>query len=274
MEGYAKLANFMGLHDEYAIYRRFRQLNAQNLLYLQAELTHLEKELHNLAQRDSSIPDREFFAKDWWSLSQTENDNDAEQWEKVLEIREKLEEYIEVAKLGSPSPYDLAFLQKWLVRPGMGNYPLLGIDRTSYDPGNDTDLIAVKGRSTPDVFSRWLTYDLIPKWHDAVGRKIKDPEKTDIGEGICDYKDNVLVAIVRVATTVVASLLPMISVVALFFVHSYSLRLVVIILASGFFSLVLQLMTSARKIEVFAATAAYAAVNVVFLTSDITEANT
>jgi hypothetical protein len=93
MEGYAKLASFMGLHDEYAIYRRFRQLNAQNLLYLQAELTHLERELRNLAQRDSSVPEREFFAKDWWSLSQTENDNDAEQWEKVLEIRQKLEEY-------------------------------------------------------------------------------------------------------------------------------------------------------------------------------------
>jgi hypothetical protein len=174
---------------------------------------------------------------------------------------EMLIRQVEVAKLSSPSPYDLAFLQKWLVRPGMGNYPLLGIDRNSYDPDNDTDLIAVKARSTPDVFSRWLTYYLVPKWHDAVGSKMtkrgfQDPEKTKIGEGICEYKDNVLVAVVRVTTTVVASLLPMVSVVALFFVHSYSLRLGVIVLASGFFSLVLQLMTNARKIEVFAATAA------------------
>jgi hypothetical protein len=45
MEGYAKVAHLMGTHGEFGIFRRFQTLNMQNLLYLQAEITHLEAEL-------------------------------------------------------------------------------------------------------------------------------------------------------------------------------------------------------------------------------------
>ncbi|KAI0134161.1 hypothetical protein BJ170DRAFT_690464 [Xylariales sp. AK1849] len=179
MEGYARISKLMGGQDEYAIFRRFRDLNTRNLLYLQAELTHLEKELEGIATRDSLHPDRVYFSKDWWSLSQSE-DEDSEQWEKVLEIRETLDEYnnallkqAKIARLGTPSPYDLKFLQQWLVRPSMGNFPRLGLDRYSYSAENEHDLVAVKARSVPDIFSRWLKFFLIPKWHKVIGEKFK-----------------------------------------------------------------------------------------------------
>jgi hypothetical protein len=91
MEGYFKVARFMGRQDEYAMFRRFKTLNAQNLLYLQAELVHLEDQLYSLAQRDSVkriIP-----IKDWWTLSHSEEVDDSDHWKKVMEIREKLEQY-------------------------------------------------------------------------------------------------------------------------------------------------------------------------------------
>lgn len=91
MEGYCKVARFMGRQDEYAIFRRFRMLNAHNLLFLQAELTHLEAELFSLAQRNS--PDRLRPNQDWWTLYHSEETDDMEQWDKVVEIREKLEQY-------------------------------------------------------------------------------------------------------------------------------------------------------------------------------------
>lgn len=78
-----------------------------------------------------------------------------------------------IANLEPPSSYDLAFLRQWFIRPQMGDYPLLGLDRKAYDPEYEHDLVALKARSTPDFFSRWLTYYLIPKWHNSVGRKIK-----------------------------------------------------------------------------------------------------
>lgn len=92
-EGYAKIASLMSHHGELAIFRRFSQLNLQTLLYLQAELTHLEADLKRVAVRDHADPDRNLYTKYWWSLAQSEEDEEKEQWDKVLQIREKLKEY-------------------------------------------------------------------------------------------------------------------------------------------------------------------------------------
>lgn len=46
--GYPKLATMLGGVEGYAIYRRFASLNARNLLYHQAKLTHLEHQLNLL----------------------------------------------------------------------------------------------------------------------------------------------------------------------------------------------------------------------------------
>jgi hypothetical protein len=93
MEGYAKVAQFMGTHDEFAILRRFNALNMQSLLLLQAEIAHLEADLHKVAASDVKDEARSYYAHDWWSLSQGEGDDDLEQWHTVLEIREKLDQY-------------------------------------------------------------------------------------------------------------------------------------------------------------------------------------
>jgi hypothetical protein len=93
-EGYAKIATLMSHHGEFAIFRRFSKLNFQNLLYLQAELTHLEADLKEVAVRDQADPDRAIYSKYWWYLAQSDEEHDdREQWEKVLQIREKLREY-------------------------------------------------------------------------------------------------------------------------------------------------------------------------------------
>jgi len=64
--------------------------------------------------------------------------------------------------------------------------------------------------------------------------------------------------VLRRAGTVVTSLLPILSVVVLFFLQSNTIRLAVVIVASACFSLAVALMTNGRLIEVFAATSAYA----------------
>jgi hypothetical protein len=96
MEGYPKLAHLMAGYGQIAIFRRFKVLNNLDLLYQHAELIHLEQELKELAERDTSHTDRQFHAKHWWSLSQCDEDEDREQWEKMLEIRERLEKYSEL----------------------------------------------------------------------------------------------------------------------------------------------------------------------------------
>jgi hypothetical protein len=53
MNGYSKLASLMGAHPELAIFRRFGTLNAQNLLYLQAELIYFENKMRKCVEVDS-----------------------------------------------------------------------------------------------------------------------------------------------------------------------------------------------------------------------------
>jgi hypothetical protein len=93
MEGYAKVAQLMSTHPEFAILRRFQALNMQNLLYMQAEVTHLEAELRSQAEEDTQSGQKPDHAHDWWSLSQEQDVSSTRQWDIVLELREKLEKY-------------------------------------------------------------------------------------------------------------------------------------------------------------------------------------
>ena len=93
MEGYAKVAQLMANQEEFSIVRRFGPLNMQKILYLQAELIHLQSDQAQLSERDALHRERQYHSKDWWSLSQGESDDDLEQWQKFVEISEKLEKY-------------------------------------------------------------------------------------------------------------------------------------------------------------------------------------
>ena len=79
---------------------------------------------------------------------------------------------------------------------------------------------------------------------------------TQVGRGIYQYQSSYIKRVVRVLTTVVASLLPMVSVVVLFIVTSDAVRLGMIAVFSALFSLSLVVMTTARAVEIFVATAA------------------
>jgi hypothetical protein len=93
--GYPGLAKVMGPHPGMALFKRFAVLNARNLLYMQAELIDLELQFDILTSQDhtSSDPRRRAFAKEFLKLSEPLDGLQAQQWQKALEIREKLKEY-------------------------------------------------------------------------------------------------------------------------------------------------------------------------------------
>ena len=73
MEGYEKLANLVSASRGINIYRQFAALHAKNLLYMQAELTHLEAQLSDLIREDraSAIAgdaEKEMFPFSWSGL--------------------------------------------------------------------------------------------------------------------------------------------------------------------------------------------------------------
>lgn len=84
----------------------------------------------------------------------------------------------------------------------------------------------------------------------------QNPESPELGDSIYHYKNSFLFGAAHVFTTVVASLLPLLSIIVLFLLSSNTLKLVVITVFTACFSLALALMTNARRIEIFGATAA------------------
>lgn len=101
--GYPKLAAKFGVLPEAAIYRRFGALNAQDLLYYQAELTYLEQKLQEQQQQDNNDPKGHgaSYAINWYWLKHSKTDGDGRQYELVMQIRELLKQYS-----GSKVPYD------------------------------------------------------------------------------------------------------------------------------------------------------------------------
>lgn len=94
MDGYPRVAHLMSKYEEFAILKRFKALNYQNLLYRQAEITYLQEDLEKLAERDATDPARQFYTKDWWALAHTESKKEGgDQWRKVQQIRKKLDDY-------------------------------------------------------------------------------------------------------------------------------------------------------------------------------------
>jgi hypothetical protein len=96
LDGYDKLSVLAGRHHEMAILRRFSPLGAKNLLYRQAELVHLEAQLQGIIHEDKASNDAEktnYHCSVLELMESLEKPGKDHQWRKVLEIREKLEQY-------------------------------------------------------------------------------------------------------------------------------------------------------------------------------------
>lgn len=98
-DGYPGLAQLMGHDESLGLFKKFSALNSRNLLYMQAELLDLEIKLETYTQADNEMPrtdQRAHYARSASqlrrSLCSTE-ESDRRQWQLMLEVRRKLEEY-------------------------------------------------------------------------------------------------------------------------------------------------------------------------------------
>lgn len=94
MSGYSGLARMIGKRRELGIFRTFSGLEAQSLLYMQAELVQQEAEMEAFLSLREMRPFNQCFV----DVGEKANSDDATIWRsKFAELHEKLKVYCEAA---------------------------------------------------------------------------------------------------------------------------------------------------------------------------------
>ncbi|KAK1763653.1 hypothetical protein QBC33DRAFT_548884 [Phialemonium atrogriseum] len=278
-EGYDRLGQFMGNLPEFTAFRRFGALGAEDLLYRQAELVELERSLRKYQKKDkeSAHEDRERYAYDWDTLQLSGSDNapegnDGAQLETILEIREKLKEYYDallrhhkVLELRRPLQGQVRALNGWMDNPIMGNIILEGSDRKTWSEPNLDDMVTLKPPSPEDSFTSELTLRLVHRYNSLLGRHIHREETEDYLQNTVRYRDEGTFRVLKTLATLVACLLPIAGIAALYVIQDMPGRLGATAIFTALFSFSLNIITTASTKDIFGATAAFAAVLVVFI---------
>lgn len=136
----------------------------------------------------------------------------------------------------------------------MRSFPLRGADRHTWEDGKEHDLIQLYHREASDVFSQWVIEKLVPLFHYYFGKHFKT--NSSPSDEFTSYHDPSLYNLLSLVSTTIASVFPILAIVLLHLVTKTSARLAIIGAFTAAFSICLSLVTKARRIEVFAATAA------------------
>lgn len=194
-----------------------------------------------------------------------------------------------MARLDDPAKANLDFLREWLYgnREDQGQGFLQGDEAFTWSAINDSrtqrmlyeaDFLTLhRNADEQDYFSKQLSSTLLIGWtrvrsfwrrktvrteksqgdgnqgqnDPAAVRKVIDPES-----GVLHYSDSGLVRFNNILISVISSALPVLAIVALYFVQTMRSRIGVLVAFTVAFALALATFTNARRIEIFASTAA------------------
>ncbi|KAH8786760.1 hypothetical protein F5882DRAFT_403561 [Hyaloscypha sp. PMI_1271] len=273
LPGFADFSHFIASDHSLSIYRKFAVLGARNLLYLQAELQLLEKNLQELDVEDkrtiaTSSNDLEKIkvekgARSWEELKEQAEEGNEKQAGKlriIYRIRKLMQEYEEallrrneVLKLEKPEKSPFNAFKAWFRR----RPPVLWGSgfRLLHD---EEDMIALGSQDEPDRMSALM--------HRCLGYRLRVERETPRSWGPMYYYPVERVAfIVGLISILVSAALLVGAIVSLHFVKPMGIRLGLVGIFTTLFAASITLLTHARRIEVYGATAAYAAVLVVFI---------
>ncbi|GJN74708.1 hypothetical protein PLICBS_008801 [Purpureocillium lilacinum] len=274
--GFPRLASRMAMSPDYEtfIFRRYDRLSARNLLHLESRLAYLDWKLSQADQEAALSQDNETLrsVRVWEAFEDHARDPSRPEFARMKiaeQVREALKEYQEallrqnqIAILEEPKQRALNVARGQAYQsdddePGRGKRrrPVLGgLAASRLDESNRRDLIAVRRLADKDLLSRFLQ----DHW------MFKTTRLTDETE----YVDERHVAWVAAAvSTVVATVLLLGAIFLLRLLENETSQLGVIAMFTVLFAASVGVLTNARRAEIFAATAAYSAVLVVFVSS-------
>ena len=269
-------------------------MQTKNILYLQAELTILETQLAAIMEQDQEEANAGTGEKadslvSWLALKKSDQTPTADntQYQKVMEIRRCLKEYCELThpfmsstcgrnppftpncpddalvqqaeinRLSKASRSDHQSLTEWLDHPDGGDMFLKARESFPWRKEHFADLVCLSENSSEvALFTRVCRNGILPLYHRYIGRHIKDPVGGADWSGIYRYSDTRITFFSKVIGTMLASLLPTTSILALYFVKSSLIRLGMIMTFTTTFATTLAVITKGSMLEIFAASTA------------------
>lgn len=174
---------------------------------------------------------------------------------------------LKIVSVNPPGSSDLRYIQRFLLSEDMDNGVLTGQDTGlwgSIDKPKEhaPDLLALLGRHNEDFFSKWVTDSVADKLIELQQRRKSAAAKKPRLDELTDKK---MLRWTFMVASVLASALPILSIVILYWVRSIKVRLGLIAVFNIVCSFALACFTSAKRAEVFAVSAAFSAVCVVFV---------
>ncbi|QPC64435.1 hypothetical protein HYE67_006666 [Fusarium culmorum] len=285
VDGFPSLANFIASDRDgtSTIFKRFNRLATRNLLNLQSELAELEAKLDAFDDQDRESRESLQSLRNWKDFKDR-NDEDSERRKLLRDIKSTFKEYSMVvhfyvtwtdpllgealileSTLATIPPPDRKTLKAFRTnffhgRPGeAGAFPMLGGYSSSLYDDSD-DLLVLHSREPPDRLTMFV--------QDNFGYLFEE-SGTSNGSSIAYASGKKISKFISYISTVLAAVLLIGAIVILYNINSDNLKLGLIALFTVLFSASVGLLTNAKRAEVFGATAAYAAVLVVFVSGDL-----
>ncbi|KAK5659058.1 hypothetical protein OQA88_1145 [Cercophora sp. LCS_1] len=272
INGYEKLGKYISEFPEFAAFQGFKDLYAENLLYQQAEILYLAKELGEIRRVDrGGEPSRDSYHRDWEKLREAK---DEKQLQKILELRGALDKYYEslfryerVLKMNQPHRHTLTDTFEYMRRPTLGKIYLDKLVQDCFETADPRDMVSLDD-TTVDSLTSWVQYHVVDIYHRHIGSWFHKSNNSPHLEGTTSYDPGAIGKLTRLVTVVLACALPIGSIFILHFVVDEIARLGIVFGLSVAFSLCMALMTPAKTHEIFGATSTFAAVLVVFISTD------
>lgn len=265
--GYAQAASFIATDKELAVYRRFDRTAARVLLVMQSEILSKQNRLDTLDGQDAKDPNEKGFLSSAtiYEELQERDPRDEEKHNLLGELRKLLKEYYEllsaqneVLKFSSPPVRVKNALTGWLDNEqcfvGLG-------EQTYFEEHND--LVALRPAKGEDRLSQFLR-DHCSHWM----KKRREPHRQP-WDRLYYLPETRISKAVGALSILMAGVLLVGAIISLYFVTGPAARLGLLTMWTVLFAFSVSVLSTARRSELFAATAAYAAVLVVFVSGNL-----
>ncbi|CAN9438104.1 unnamed protein product [Alternaria alternata] len=226
----------------------------------------MEKNLFWFEQQDnkSTSGRRSEYATDYQCMLKEPHGEQSEQFKLIIKMHEKLNQYNK-----APDRFDLHDLQSFLEGENMAPEHMTGIDADIWGKTGDADnhppdIVCVHPRDIPDKFSRVVSKRAIYLFKYGMGVFTKGDHH--LGRKV--YYDTTVVKITLWVTSMITAMLPIASILVLIQLESLKAKLWTIAAFNVGMSFCLTFFANAKRAGAFAVTSAFAAVLVVFVSTD------